>query len=42
MMLIVWLHNTVLDIRELGTSAWSSKTMANSGLCQFGLNTTVR
>jgi hypothetical protein len=26
--------------RELGTSTWLSKTMANSGLCLFGLNTT--
>jgi hypothetical protein len=28
--------------REAGTSAWSSKTMAGSGLCQFGLNTTSK
>jgi len=26
--------------REVGTSSWSSKTIAGSGLCQFGLNTT--
>jgi hypothetical protein len=25
--------------RELGTSTWLSKTMANTGLCLFGLNT---
>jgi hypothetical protein len=28
--------------RELGTSTWLSKTMANSGLCLFGLNTTSK
>ena len=28
--------------REVGTSAWSSKTMAGSGLCIFGLNTTSK
>jgi hypothetical protein len=28
--------------RELGTSSWLSKTMANSGLCLFGLNTTSK
>jgi hypothetical protein len=28
--------------RESGTSAWSSKTMQGSGLCIFGLNTTVK
>ena len=28
--------------RVLGTSSWSSKTMANSGLCLFGLNTTSK
>ena len=28
--------------REVGTSAWSSKTMAGSGLCVFGLNTTSK
>jgi hypothetical protein len=28
--------------REVGTSAWSSKTMAGSGLCMFGLNTTSK
>ena len=28
--------------REAGTSVWSSKTMAGSGLCQFGLNTTTK
>ena len=28
--------------REQGTSSWSSKTMAGSGLCVFGLNTTSK
>jgi hypothetical protein len=28
--------------REAGTSTWSSKTMAGSGLCIFGLNTTSK
>jgi len=28
--------------RELGTSIWLSKTIANSALCQFGLNTTSK
>ena len=28
--------------REAGTSTWSSKTMAGSGLCVFGLNTTSK
>ena len=28
--------------REQGTSVWSSKTMAGSGLCIFGLNTTSK
>jgi hypothetical protein len=28
--------------RELGTTTWLSKTMANSGLCLFGLNTTSK
>jgi len=28
--------------REVGTSVWSSKTMAGSGLCQFGLGTTSK
>ncbi|MEE2954236.1 MAG: M43 family zinc metalloprotease, partial [Bacteroidota bacterium] len=28
--------------REVGTSSWSSKTMQGSGLCIFGLNTTVK
>jgi hypothetical protein len=28
--------------REVGTSAWLSKTMAGSGLCMFGLNTTSK
>ncbi len=28
--------------REVGTSAWSSKTMAGSGLCVFGLGTTSK
>jgi hypothetical protein len=28
--------------REVGTSAWSSKTMSGSGLCIFGLNTTSK
>ena len=28
--------------REVGTSAWLSKTMAGSGLCVFGLNTTSK
>jgi len=28
--------------REAGTSSWSSKTMAGSGLCIFGLNTTSK
>ena len=28
--------------REVGTSAWLSKTMAGSGLCIFGLNTTSK
>jgi hypothetical protein len=28
--------------REVGTSAWSSKTMSGSGLCQFGLGTTSK
>ena len=28
--------------RELGTSIWLSKTMVNSALCQFGLNTTSK
>ena len=28
--------------RELGTSTWLSKTMANTGLCLFGLNTTSK
>jgi hypothetical protein len=28
--------------REVGTSTWLSKTMANSGLCLFGLNTTSK
>ena len=28
--------------REVGTSTWSSKTMAGSGLCVFGLNTTSK
>ena len=28
--------------REVGTSAWSTKTMSGSGLCIFGLNTTSK
>jgi hypothetical protein len=28
--------------REVGVSAWSSKTMSGSGLCVFGLNTTSK
>jgi len=28
--------------REIGASTWSSKTMAGSGLCVFGLNTTSK
>ena len=28
--------------RKVGLSTWSSKTMAGSGLCQFGLNTTSK
>ena len=28
--------------REVGTSAWLSKTMSGSGLCIFGLNTTSK
>jgi hypothetical protein len=28
--------------REVGTSAWLSKTMSGSGLCVFGLNTTSK
>ena len=28
--------------REVGSSSWSSKTMAGSGLCVFGLNTTSK
>jgi len=28
--------------REVGTTTWSSKTMAGSGLCVFGLNTTSK
>jgi plastocyanin len=31
-----------IKYRELGTSNWLSKTMANSGLCLFGLNTTSK
>jgi len=28
--------------REVGTSAWSTKTMSGSGLCVYGLNTTSK
>ena len=28
--------------REIGSSAWSTKTMSGSGLCVFGLNTTSK
>jgi beta-glucanase (GH16 family) len=31
-----------IKYRELGTSTWLTKTMANSGLCLFGLNTTSK
>jgi hypothetical protein len=31
-----------IKYRELGTSTWSQKNMANSGLCVFGLNTTSK
>jgi hypothetical protein len=31
-----------LKYRELGTSNWSQKNMANTGLCVFGLNTTSK
>ena len=31
-----------IKYRELGSSAWSQKNMANTGLCQFGLNTTSK
>jgi plastocyanin len=31
-----------IKYRELGTSTWSQKNMANTGLCQFGLNTTSK
>jgi hypothetical protein len=31
-----------LKYRELGTSNWSQKDMANTGLCVFGLNTTSK
>ncbi len=31
-----------IKYRELGSSTWSQKNMANTGLCQFGLNTTSK